>query len=96
MTNWKIAEAKQRFSELVRAAESEPQTILNRDRRVAVVIDAGAFEQFQAWQRARQRRSLSDAFTEFRKLAKKERYQLKVPARRDRANRFIDVVDRTV
>ena len=37
---WKIGQAKQRFSEMVRHAATEPQLICNRDRVVAAVVDA--------------------------------------------------------
>jgi prevent-host-death family protein len=36
--NWKIAEAKQRFSELIHAVTKEPQLIYNRNELVAVVV----------------------------------------------------------
>ena len=35
---WKIGEAKQHFSEVVRLAEKSPQVIKNRDRVVAVMM----------------------------------------------------------
>ncbi len=84
MNSWKVAEAKQRFSELLRAAVGEPQTVLNRDRPVAVVIDAAAYEAFEAWRRERQERSLAEAFDELRQISAKEGYRLKLPRRRDR------------
>lgn len=37
---WNIAQAKQRFSEIVRRAAEGPQLIYNRKRLVAAVIDA--------------------------------------------------------
>jgi prevent-host-death family protein len=39
---WKIADAKQRFSEVVRRAQHQPQVIQNRDRPVAVVMSPEA------------------------------------------------------
>ncbi|WP_296899130.1 type II toxin-antitoxin system prevent-host-death family antitoxin, partial [Thiohalocapsa sp.] len=47
--SWKIADAKQRFSELVRQAVAEPQLIYNRNRLVAAVIDAEDYQAFTAW-----------------------------------------------
>ena len=38
--SWSIAQAKQRFSELLRQAAEAPQLIFNRERMVAAVIDA--------------------------------------------------------
>lgn len=93
MSSWKVGQAKQRFSELLRAATREPQSIFNRDRLVAVVVDAATHEAFQAWRAERRERSLAEAFHQLRQLSLKERYTLKLPRRRDRINRFTDVLD---
>jgi prevent-host-death family protein len=84
---WGVAEAKQRFSEVVRAAEEEPQMIYNRDRRVAAVVGGEALKGFLGWQ-ARQGRTLAAAFDELRDLAAEEGFELEVPPRRDRDNPF--------
>jgi prevent-host-death family protein len=56
--DWKVAEAKQRFSELLREAVTEPQLIHNRSRLVAVVVGAadnaialeqGLMNEIEAW-----------------------------------------------
>jgi prevent-host-death family protein len=56
------AEAKQKFSEVLRAANKGPQQILNRGRLVAAVVDAATFEKFQAWQKQQNESSLADVF----------------------------------
>lgn len=44
MGTWQLQEAKQRLSELIRAAESEgAQVVTRRGREVVVVIDADTF-----------------------------------------------------
>lgn len=53
---WKIAQAKQHFSQLIRAAADEPQFISNRNRPVAAVIGGETFALFATW---RSRRSPS-------------------------------------
>jgi len=88
--NWKVAEAKQRFSEVVRAAEEEPQLIFNRDRLVAAVVEPDAFQEFLAWRRETERRSVADAFAEGRRICAEEGYTLEVPPREDRPNPFTD------
>lgn len=40
---WQVQEAKQRFSEVLRAAESAPQTITRHGDAVAVVIDINEY-----------------------------------------------------
>lgn len=86
---WKIADAKQRFSEVVRAASREPQLILNRDRPVAALVDARTFAEFEGWREAAGRASLADAFRELRRVCSEERYGLRLASRRDRRNAFL-------
>lgn len=85
--NWKIGQAKQRFSEVVRGASDEPQRIYKRDRLVAAVVDAGELEEFLEWKRGRERRSLADAFEELRRIRGDEA-PIEAPSRIDRPNRF--------
>ncbi|MGW4841763.1 type II toxin-antitoxin system Phd/YefM family antitoxin [Nocardia brasiliensis] len=40
---WQVQEAKQRFSEVLRAAETEPQTITRHGDAVAVVVDINEY-----------------------------------------------------
>ncbi|MYL02036.1 MAG: type II toxin-antitoxin system Phd/YefM family antitoxin, partial [Gammaproteobacteria bacterium] len=41
---WQVQEAKARFSELVRSADSGPQTITVHGRRAAVVLSADDYD----------------------------------------------------
>ena len=91
---WKIGEAKQRFSEVVKRAATEPQLICNRDRVVAAVIDADSAERLSLSRQRRSRKSIGAAFEELRELARRERYRLKTPARTNRRNPFADALDR--
>lgn len=84
--HWKIAEAKQELSRLVRAAASEPQWIQNRDVVVAVVIGADQAEAFLDWQKRRDAETLAAALTEVGEIAAMDDYVLEIPARADRAN----------
>ncbi len=46
---WKLEDAKSRFSELVRRAQSEgPQAVTVRGRRAVVVLDAAEYERLAA------------------------------------------------
>ena len=88
---WKIAQAKQNFSRVIRAAATQPQQIFNRDRLVAAVVGGEAFEQFEAWQRENQRsRPLTEAFAELRALCDEEGYEFPEMSRQDRPNPFVD------
>lgn len=91
---WKIGEAKQRFSEVVRRAATEPQLICNRDRVVAAVVDAESAERLETVRQRRRRASIAAAFEELRDLTRRERYRLKTPARTTRRNAFADALDR--
>ncbi|MEA5516996.1 type II toxin-antitoxin system Phd/YefM family antitoxin [Nodularia sp. UHCC 0506] len=88
--NWRIAEAKQKFSELINAALKEPQRIYNRTQLVAVVVEAELFEEFLSWHQQREERSLADAFGELRQMAAEENYILETPSRQNRSNPFAD------
>jgi prevent-host-death family protein len=90
---WKIAEAKQRFSEVLRAAREAPQQVFNRDRLVAVVIDAETFEAFQSWREQQETVTLAEAFAELRDLCAAEDYPIVAPPRHDRDNPFAEALD---
>lgn len=87
---WGIAEAKQRFSEVVRAAEEEVQMIYNRERRVAAVVGGPALDAFLDWHRRHRGRTLADAFAELRALAAADGFTFEAPPRRDRPNPFAE------
>jgi antitoxin (DNA-binding transcriptional repressor) of toxin-antitoxin stability system len=91
--DWKIAEAKQRFSELVKAAESEPQRIYNRDKLVAAMVPAESLEEYLDWRRRKEQRTLAEAFEELRRICEEEDYTLEIPPRQDRPNPFPDALD---
>lgn len=88
--HWNIAEAKQKLSDVVRRAASEPQPIFNRGREVAVLVDADTFRAFQAWREREARRSFAGAFAELRQICADENYELTAPIRLDRTNPFAD------
>jgi hypothetical protein len=94
MSTWKIAEAKEQFSRLVREAEKEPQLIYNRDRLVAAVVEPGLLEQCRRWKESQEGRSLAERFGELRRLCEEEDYALPTSPRRDRRNPFARPVRR--
>ena len=85
---WKIGQAKQRFSEVIRRAASEPQIICNRERAVAAVIDVDSAARLSTILEREGRRTIAEAFDAFRELAARERYSFKVPPRKNRRNPF--------
>ena len=93
--DWKIGEAKQRFSEVVRAAEAEPQRIYNRDRLVAAVVGPGEIKAFLAWRDRQRRGSLADSMRELSRICAEEGYTLEVPSREQegRPNPFTEDLD---
>ena len=93
MTQWRVAEAKERFSELVRSATDEPQQILNRDRLVACLVDARTFYEFEEWRRQQSQSTLAEAFAELRAICADEEYSLEAPPREDRPNPFAEILD---
>jgi len=93
LMKWSIAKARERFSELLRKTEVEPQPIYNRDKLVAAVISAESFEEYSAWSERTKRRSIADTFDELRKILAEEDYELQIPPREDRRNEITEVLD---
>ena len=90
---WSIAKARERFSELLRKTEKEPQPIYNRDKLVGAVISAECFQEYSAWNERRKGRSIADAFDELRRILAEEEYELQIPQREDRRNEITEVLD---
>ena len=88
--NWKIAQAKQQLSKVVRLAQKEPQILQNRDEPVAALVSAEEFARFREWQ-SRHGDTLADAFEELRKAAEEEEWELRIPPRTDRPNALVEV-----
>lgn len=94
MSEWKIGDAKEQFSEVVRQAEVEPQRIYNRDRFVAAVLDAETFQEFERWRQQQQAATLATRFSELQRITGEEKYRLTLPRRRDRRTSFDDDASR--
>lgn len=48
MGDWQLQEAKQRFSELIRAVESDgPQSVTRHGNEVAIVVDTSTYRRLQ-------------------------------------------------
>jgi len=90
---WNIAQAKQRFSEIVRQAAEGPQLIYNRKRLVAAVIDAEDYRAYREWSDRASRRTLADEFAELRRIMQEEDYELTVPPRSTRPNAFVEALE---
>lgn len=83
---WKIGQAKQRFSEVIRLAAREPQVIQSRDRVVAVIMSP------EAAAALRSKPALSEALAEIRAIAAKTDYALETPPRSTRVT-GVDWID---
>lgn len=90
---WNIAQAKQRFSEVIRQTAAEPQLIYNRGRLVAAVVDAEDFEAFKQWRELTRQRTLADEFAELRQILREENYELEILPRINRPNAFIEMIE---
>lgn len=91
--NWNVAQAKQKLSEVLRAAAEEPQRIYNRQRLVAAVVDGETFEEFHRWQQLREQRSIGERFAELRRICAEEGgWELPSPDREDRPNAFAEAL----
>ncbi len=85
---WSTAEARERLSQLVRAADEEPQVITNRGRPVAVVIDPEEYEAFQRWRERQSRQTMAEALDDLKSACQMDSYELETTRRSDRPNLF--------
>lgn len=69
---WNIAQAKQRFSNLVRQSVAAPQLISNRKRLVAAVIDAEVYRAFLEWSERTGGRTLAAEVAELPQVLSEE------------------------
>ncbi len=88
--NWTIEQASLHFSELLKAAQTEPQTVFHQHQLVVAVINAPTFEH---WRKQANQPSLASAFEELRQICREENYELELPPRQDRPNAFLGVTD---
>jgi len=86
---WKVGEAKQQFSEVLRRSESAPQLIYRRNHLIAAVV---AMDEATA-ATASERVMLGDRFKEARELLRRENYRLPQTRRRSRRNAFVRTLD---
>ncbi|MGZ8219706.1 type II toxin-antitoxin system Phd/YefM family antitoxin [Methylomagnum sp.] len=94
--HWNIAQAKQRFSEVVKQAAAEPQLIYNRNQPVAALISAEDYAAFDAWRKTQAKPpTLAEDFDELRQLLLAEGFEdgLEIPARIDRPNTFVEALE---
>jgi antitoxin (DNA-binding transcriptional repressor) of toxin-antitoxin stability system len=86
---WKVGEAKQQFSEVLRRSERVPQLIYRRNRLIAAVV---AIDETSVATVAR-RVTIGDRFEEARELLRRENYHLPQTRRRSRGNNFVRTLD---
>lgn len=82
MSDWKISEAKARFSEMLEHCAAEPQVIFKRKKPVAVVMDVKDHEKLEA-EKTGSRNKLT--MSELMKMVQESGEEdLKLPPRTDR------------
>ena len=96
---WNIAQAKQQFSEVVRLSMQEPQAIYNREKPVAVLVNAVEYASFQQWRSAQLEPLLSAQFAEVRSALQQAGIaELPLPSRSavQRPNAFVQMLEAEV
>jgi len=84
MRTWALQDAKARFSEVVRAAKKEPQTITLRGEEAAVVVSAEEYRRLKG----RSARAKPKTFLEVMRACP---YEFEVPPRSKDPGRVIDL-----
>ncbi len=51
--SWSVQDAKNRFSEVIQAAQRTPQTVTKHGKATVVVVDVGEYERLRHLERAR-------------------------------------------
>lgn len=87
MSNWSIAEAKARFSELVLMVRETPQRLTKRGKPVAVVLSADEYERLQEAVRRSENQPMRAFLRAAEALRAGEDLGLVVPPRRHRKAR---------
>lgn len=88
---WKIAEAKARFSHVLREASTAPQVIMNRGRQVAVVLSPETYHAFRAMASEMAPKARMADFLQFtEKLRQEPGMTLETPVRSTRNAPFSD------
>ncbi len=91
--NWKVAQAKQKLSQVLKAATEEPQKIYNRQRLVAAVVDGETFEEFSRWSERSKQTSIGEEFANLRTICAEEGgWELPELDRKDRPNAFAETL----
>ncbi len=81
---WKVAEAKQKLSEVIRRAEKEPQILQNRERVVGAVIAAEDLASYLAWRQGRRQRTVGELLADARRICAETHYTFEPPPRKSR------------
>ena len=88
---WKIAQAKEKFSQLIQEAGKEPQLIYNREKEVAAVISIDEYRDYMKLKEDYKAGSVGKQFSLLRDICQNENYTIEVPEREDRSQEFPDV-----
>lgn len=91
--SWNLGEAKQRLSEVVRAARAEPQTICLRGEPVAALVPFAEFEAYRAWRHAQSVPTVAAQFEELRRICEEEDWEFPRLVRSARSNAFVDLLE---
>jgi antitoxin (DNA-binding transcriptional repressor) of toxin-antitoxin stability system len=90
---WKVAQAKEQLSALLRRAAQGPQEIANREQVVAVVLGGKDLAAFREWRVSHAKLPLSEHLALAQRIAAEEDFELPYEARKDRPNPVLMVND---
>jgi prevent-host-death family protein len=83
---WRVSDARKQLSDVIEAAETQPQGLLRHGRLVAVLVGPDDFAAFEEWKR--RRAGVAAALAELHVVCAEEGYELYVPERVDRPTAF--------
>jgi len=93
MRTWTVTDAKDRFTEIVRACLLEPQVVYDQNKPVSVVVDINFFNQLMNFRTRPARPTIAELLNELSDIHKSEPVEIEAPIRQDRPNAMLEIAD---
>lgn len=90
MQTWILADAKDRFVEILHACVQEPQIVYEQSKPLGVVLGMDFFTNLMSPPAPQIRLSIAELLRELREIQKTETAEIEIPIRQDRPNAMLE------
>jgi prevent-host-death family protein len=91
---WKVGQAKQQLSEVIRQSAKEPQVIYNREKPVAAVIAAEDLASYSSWREQSRKPTLAEFLGRAQQICAEEGYAFELsPRGPERPNALLQMLE---